>query len=296
MEIVCPVCHGTLVIDDDRILCSACNARFGYVNGIPDLIVGQRFDDVEDDTRCACEEASTAYTVANYWVPQLRRLTAGIPGRPRILAVGCGAGVEVDLLNRNGFECVGIDCGQRTQVWPRRESRKALYLANGMKLPFRDAAFDVAFCGCVFPHVGVEGDSFKVTAQYDADRQQLAREMARVVKPGGHILVTSPNRYFPFDLFHGRESGNYRIRPYWPGDRFLLSVADYARLFSNAGCRDIRTLPIGGYWGFLQSKKNVKGYILGLPVRALFWLVDRTWLPFVRSSPLAPWIAVLATR
>ena len=278
-----------------EIRCCQCDARFGYTNGIPDLIVGARFDDAEDDARCACEEESTAYTVTNYWIPQLRRLTEG-QGRPRVLAVGCGAGVEVDLLNRAGFDCFGIDCGQRTQAWPRRESQDALFLANGMNLPFKDESFDVAFCGCVFPHVGVQGDTFKVTTVYDADRRRLAREMVRVVKPRGHIIVTSPNRLFPLDLFHGRASGNYKVRPYWPGDRFLLSFGDYARLFSAAGCRDVRTLPIGGYWGFLQSRKNLKGFVLGLPVRALFWLADRRSIPFVRSSPLAPWIAVLATR
>jgi SAM-dependent methyltransferase len=266
------------------------------VNGIPDLIIGGRFDDVDDAARSCCEEAATAYTVANYWVPQLRRLTGSTAGRPRILAVGCGAGVEVDLLTRAGFDCVGIDCGQRTQAWPRRESRDALVLANGMHLPFPDQSFDVAFCGCVFPHVGVAGDSFAVTERYNIDRQDMAREMTRVVKRGGHIVVTSPNRYFPADLFHGRESGNYKVRPYWPGDPFLLSVGDYAKLFLAAGCSEIGTLPIGGYWGFLQSKKNLKGFLLGIPVRGLFWLIDRPWLPFLRSSPLAPWIAVLAKR
>ena len=299
VDLACPLCHARLQLEDDHLACPPCEVpgcprRFEYVDGIPDLIIGGRFEDTEDAARAAYEEDCTAYTVANYWVPHLRRLTQGVNGRPRILAVGCGAGGEVDLLTREGFDCVGIDCGQRARAWSGRETKHALFLANGMHLPFDDAAFDAAFCGCVFPHVGVVGDTFEVTGRVEADRQQMATEMARVVRPGGAIVVTSPNRHFPLDLFHGRASGSYRVRPNWPGDRFLLSVGDYARLFRAAGCRDIQTLPIGGYWGFIRSRHSVKGFVLGAPVRILFALADR--LRFLRASPLAPWIAVLARR
>lgn len=299
VDVVCPLCRGPLRSRGDHIACPPCDRvdcprRFEYVEGIPDLIVGGRFDDLEDESRVAYEEESTAYTVAKYWIPHLRRLTRSVAGRPRVLAVGCGTGGEVDLLTRAGFDCVGIDCGLRSKVWAQREAKDALLLANGMHLPFADYTFDVAFCGCVFPHVGVVGDSFEVTQRFATDRQAMATEMTRVVKAGGHIIVTSPNRHFPLDLFHGRESGNYKVRPNWPGDRFLLSVSDYTELFLAAGCRGIETLPISGYWGFIRSKHTLKGFILGAPIRLLFWLADR--FRFLRPSPLAPWIAVLAKR
>jgi SAM-dependent methyltransferase len=299
VDLACPLCRARLLQGEDHLACPPCELadcprRFEYVGGFPDLIVGGRFGDEEDPNRAAYEEESTAHSVANYWIPHLRRLTAGVPGRPRVLAVGCGAGGEVDLLTRAGFDCVGIDCGQRSKAWSQREAKHALLLANGMHLPFPDATFDAAFCGCVFPHVGVVGDSFEVTRHVETDRQAMAKEMARVVRPGGAIVVTSPNRHFPLDLFHGRESGSYRVRPNWPGDPFLLSVGDYAALFRAAGCRDIEALPISGYWGFIRSKNNLKGFVLGAPVRFLFGLADR--VRFLRASPLAPWIAVLARR
>ena len=299
VNVVCPRCHATLHAEGDRLACPPCEAadcprQFSYVDGFLDLIVGGRFDDAENAAREAYEEESTAYTVPNYWIPHLQRLTSHLGRRPRILSVGCGSGGEVDLLTRAGFDCVGIDCGQRAKVWARREMREALFLANGMYLPFPDASFDAAFCGCVFPHIGVVGDSFEVTARVDDDRQAVAREMTRVVKPGGQIIVTSPNRHFPLDLFHGRESGSYRVRVNWPGDRFLLSVGDYERLFRQAGCSEVSALPISGYWGFIRSRQNLKGFVLGAPVRFLFALVDR-YRP-LRPTILAPWISVLATR
>jgi SAM-dependent methyltransferase len=171
-----------------------------------------------------------------------------------------------------------------------------LLLANGAHLPFADHTFDGIFCGCVFPHVGVVGDSFQVTAQYHRERLGLAREMTRVLKSDGKILVSSPNRLFPFDIFHGRTAGSYKPRPYWPGDPFLLSVADYRRLFQQAGCATAKAQPVQGYWGFVRSRHAIKGRVLGLPIRCLFWLVSREGLRILRGSPLNPWIVVLVEK
>lgn len=301
VPLVCPLCRKGLDVRQDHLLCPACDRadcpkQFECVDGFPNLVVGGRLDDEEDDARSQYEEQSNVYTARNYWIPVFRRLTRSLSRRPRVLAVGCGCGVEVDMLLDAGFDCVGIDCGMRSTAWPRRSHRSALLLANGMNLPFADGAFDLAYCGCVFPHVGVVGGGFELTQHYREDRLAVAREMARVVKPGGHIVVTSPNRRFPFDLFHGRDAGGCRVRANRPGDRFLLSVNDYAELFRESGCAAVDTLPVTGYWGFVRSKHTWKGYLMGLPVRSLFWLVDRPQLHFLRGSPLAPWIAVHIQR
>jgi SAM-dependent methyltransferase len=259
-------------------------------------VVGGRFEDEEDGARVEYEEEASAHAVSHYWAPIFRRLLRVADRPPRLLAVGCGIGAEVDCLTDAGFDCMGVDCGERARAWSRRKRPEALVLANGMHLPFADATFDGAFCGCVFPHVGVEGDSAAVTGRHREDRRALAREMTRVVRSGGAIVLTSPNRLFPCDIFHGRESGSYRVRPYWPGDPFLLSVGDYRALFVEAGCRSVEALPVEGYWGFTRSRRSLPGYLLGLPVRLAFWLASRDALGFLRPSPLLPWISVLARR
>jgi len=202
----------------------------------------------------------------------------------------------VDTLEEAGFECVGIDCGNRTGVWPRRRRSERFLLANGKHLPFESATFDCVFCGCVFPHVGVAGDSYNVTANFVEERSLLAKEMIRVLKPGGKILASSPNRLFPFDIFHGRKPGCYTPRRYSKRDPFLLSASDYSRLFESAGCGKAEAQALTGYWGFLRSRRSVKGYLLGLPVRFAFWLVSQPGFRFLRSSPLTPWIVVMAEK
>lgn len=299
----CPICRAApLRVAGERILCPPCDRadcprEFRMAGAFPDLIVGGRFEDETDEDFIRNEERNTEHTVRRYWTPMFRRLAADLDRPARILALGCGSGLEVDLLRREGFNCVGVDNGERARSWARRESRCALAMANGMHLPFPDATFDIAFCGCVFPHVGVIGDSNKVSERFHEDRLAMAREMARVVRPGGNVIVSSPNRLFPLDLFHGRDIGSYRtpINPPWR--RFLLSAGDYRRLFREAGCRGpARAESIRDYWGFHRSRSEWKGRLLSLPVRALFYLGSNGATPFLRASPLLPWIVVRVTR
>jgi SAM-dependent methyltransferase len=296
VALVCPICQGTLGRREGDVACAACGHRFGLRDGIPDLIVGGRFDDPTDDTLVSYEEQATTDQVARYLLPLFRELWPRPDTGVRLLSLGCGAGIDVELLCEAGYDAVGIDCGNRSRVWSRRQSRDRLVLANGKHLPFASGTFDGIFAGCVFPHVGVVGDSFTVGPAYHEDRLRLAREMTRVLKRGGRAIVSSPNRRFPLDIFHGRTAGSYRPRIHRAGSPFLLSVGDYRRLFREAGCASVRALPVGSYWGFIQSRRSLKGFLLGLPIRLLFWLVSRPRLVALRGSALNPWIVVLIER
>jgi SAM-dependent methyltransferase len=296
----CPLCRRELTLAGDRIQCPPCEDErcprgFELRDGFPDLVVGGRFEDECDEAGLAYEESSNVYTAEQFWVPTFRKLWPESERPVRLLALGCGTGIEVDVLCRAGFECVGIDCGNRAQVWSRRESRDRLLLANGRHLPFDDATFDGVFCGCVFPHVGTVGDGFVVTEHHERERQELAREMARVLKPSGKIVVSSPNRRFPFDLFHRGKVPTYKPRLNRPSDTFLLSVDDYRRLFAACGLSRVSPLPIDGYWGFVRSQHSFLGCALGTPVRWYFRLLSLERVSYLRSSVIAPWIVVAIT-
>ena len=292
VTLVCPTCRVPVSRGQGRMDCGACGATYPDTAGFRDLVLGGRFDDAPPPEMLEHEEKFNQYTTENYWVPKFKALFPELKRRPKLLSMGCGTAADVDALYDAGFDCVGIDCGNRTMVWPRRRHKESLLLANGMNLPFEDETFDGVFCGCVFPHVGVEGDSYVVTKQYHEDRARLASEMARVLKPGGKVLVASPNRLFPADIFHGRAPGTYKPRWYSPSDPFLLSEKDYRDLFFAAGCDVSEAQEVTGYWGFIRSKNHLKGWIAGLPVRLAFWLVSQPWAKGLRSSFITPWIVV----
>lgn len=292
---VCPLCHGELGFGPQQIRCGSCGASFGYSGGFPDLIVGGRFDDQLGEVQTRYEEQSNEWLAERYLIPTLTGLLAGIE-RPRVLSLGCGTGVDIDRLSDRGFDIVGIDCGNRTNVWPQREHRHRLCLANGLHLPFESNSFDAVYCGCVFPHVGVDGDTDRVAADYHDQRATIAREMGRVLKRGGHALVSSPNRLFPIDLFHGRSPDQPfpRFNPPW--SPFLLSATDYRRLFAAAGCTRSRLLPVKNYWGFIRMKQKRSGRVLAWPIETVFTLVSMPALRALRGSPVSPWLVMAAEK
>lgn len=296
IRLVCPVCRSPLSMLPDKVICVGCSHTFEYDRGFVDLIVGGRFEDEPNAERCAYEERSNAHTTEHYLMPTFAKLFPP-GGKPkRLLSLGCGTGIDVDMLNAAGFEVQGIDCGNRCDVWPHREFRSRLHLANGKHLPFEDETFDAAYCGCVFPHVGTQGESHAVLPEYREERLAIAREMSRVLKPDGYILVSSPNRLCPVDIFHGRSKEHPLPRLNLPSDPFLLSAEDYRKLFGEAGCQLFRLLPVRGYWGFINMKTHWKGRILAAPVETIFRVVSNDALSFLRPMPVSPWLVMLMRK
>jgi SAM-dependent methyltransferase len=292
---VCPLCRGHLSWAPAGISCSQCTCVFPYQDGFADLIVGGRFDDEEDAERAAYETASNEHLTRNYLIPTFTRYFRGTK-RPKVLSLGCGLGIDVEMLVDSGFDIIGIDCGNRAKEWPKRRHNERLYLANGKALPFENGVFDLVYCGCVFPHVGVVGDSNRVLPDHFEQRLQIAREMTRVLKPGGRVMVSSPNRQFPFDLFHGRSPAQPRPRFNPPGSRFLLSSGDYRNMFRQAGCAQFELLPVNGYWGFHRRNTSIKGKLTAWPVKTLFELVSQPAFSFLRGSVVNPWLVMMMNK
>ncbi|MCC6216894.1 MAG: class I SAM-dependent methyltransferase [Polyangiaceae bacterium] len=99
-----------------------------------------------------------------------------------VLEVGCGTGLVLTRIARVARRATGVDLSPG-MLEKARARGLDVQLASATTLPFPDATFDVA---C----------SFKVLAHVpDIDR--ALSEMARVVRPGGHVLA---ELYNPWSL------------------------------------------------------------------------------------------------
>jgi SAM-dependent methyltransferase len=95
---------------------------------------------------------------------------------PKLLAV---------VLARQGVDMTSVDQLEReVETWRAlagEVSQLKLQVADGRALPFPDASFDHAYSISVLEHIEEPGDA------------EALRELARVVRPGGKVLVTLPH-------------------------------------------------------------------------------------------------------
>jgi SAM-dependent methyltransferase len=121
-----------------------------------------------------------------------------VSGR-EVLDAGCGEGYGAQLLVDFGGarRCVAIDIDERTIASAREAygSGESLHFEAGdvTRLPFEDASFDVVTCFETIEHV--------------AAQREAVTELARVLRPEGVLLISSPNRgvYPPGNPFHEKE-------------------------------------------------------------------------------------------
>jgi len=102
--------------------------------------------------------------------------------RERALDAGCGTGFQTALLERLGYETHGVDVAARLlAVARRRLASSTLALASVEALPYRDESFDaIACCGS--------------TLSFLRDPAAGLRELGRVLKPGGRLLLECEHR------------------------------------------------------------------------------------------------------
>lgn len=110
------------------------------------------------------------------------------------LDIGCGSGVYTEELLRLDYETTGMDlsgemiasCERRFAGLPNTAPSVHLQVGDVEHLPFNDASFDLVLC------VGVLG--------YLIEDERAVRELVRVTKPGGHIVVNVTNAFSLSDI------------------------------------------------------------------------------------------------
>lgn len=146
----------------------------------------------------------------------------------RVLEAGSGPAHDSLTFAQRGADVTALDCSQAglslaRQIYRglRLPIRTVLASADGM--PFCDSQFDLAFNGGVLEHFT------------DLQLESVIDEMARVVRPGGHLLAFCPNRY---NIFYQVNLKRARRHAYEFERAFTAS--EIRRRFRARGLVDIR--------------------------------------------------------
>jgi SAM-dependent methyltransferase/uncharacterized membrane protein YbhN (UPF0104 family) len=121
-------------------------------------------------------------------------ITASLPKPPVTaglgLDLGCGLGRHLEEMRRRGYRVIGID---RSFDLIRQGYMTGADIVNGdiLKLPFGDASFDFVYM------IGVSHHLANSVAQ-----EAACREVARILKPGGHFFVLETNPRNPIFRFY----------------------------------------------------------------------------------------------
>jgi len=122
-----------------------------------------------------------------YMKPALTRATAGVAS-PRILDCGCGTGSNLEMLRPYG-RAFGFDLTRIGTEFAKANGHRVAQASIG-EIPFKSGLFDLV----------TSFDVFQVLP--DAVEQSAIREMVRVLKPGGWILL----HVAALEVLHGRHS------------------------------------------------------------------------------------------
>jgi SAM-dependent methyltransferase len=172
----------------------------------------------------------------------------GLPAHARILDAGCGSGRNMVELARLGA-VTGVELSHTSVELARERDAGEVLEGSVMDMPFDDASFDLTVSLDVIEHL--------------EDDIGALRELHRVTKSGGALLVTVPAYQW---LWSGHDEINHHHRRY--NRRTLLAAAQ------NAGWR-------------LESSTHFNSLLL--PVAILLRALER-FMPSTTKSSLDLWV------
>jgi SAM-dependent methyltransferase len=169
----------------------------------------QRSDAADGPLPLTGERTVPGLAVENYWfrrheVAYLHCVDV-CAGRD-VLEAGCGEGYGADLIAATARTVTAVDYDAATVAHVRaRYPRVGVLAANLASLPMPDSALDVVVNFQVIEHLW--------------DQPQFITECLRVLRPGGSLLISTPNRITftpgsdtPVNPFHTRELNAAELR------------------------------------------------------------------------------------
>jgi 2-polyprenyl-3-methyl-5-hydroxy-6-metoxy-1,4-benzoquinol methylase len=142
--------------------------------------------------------------------------------------IGCGSGELWQVLRGPFRSCVGVDAVRYDGLPADVDFRPADL--DSARLPLSDASVDAAAAVEVIEHL--------------ENPRAFVRDLARIVRPGGWVVVTTPNQLSALSLLTLAVKGRFSAfqDDAYPAHRTALLEIDLRRIMTECGLRDLAVI------------------------------------------------------
>lgn len=198
-----------------------------------------------------------------------------------VLELGCASGAMTHFFAKYFKKIVAVDIDAKAIDMARlsnKDKNVLFQLSDALKLPFKDASFDLVICNHVYEHV--------------PSAKKMMEEVHRVLKKGGICYFSGPNKYtliephylLPFLSWFPKGLANYYLKLFHKGIIYYETPLSYGKLRELAF-----RLNITDYT--LEVVKNPTRFSTSYPLQNIVsWIPKFVLRIFVYNMPSFFWI------
>lgn len=209
------------------------------------------------------------------YIEFIKKFESSLPEKLNIIEVGCGTGQTLEVFSDKNIT-TGIDISRNALKQSKGRCRHQI-LGDMFYIPFRDGSFDLVYNSGVIEHFP------------DPKNCDAVREMARITKKDGYVMIIVPNSYCIW--YRAWKYLAYKMNNFEFGYEEDYSVKRLTDLIKESS-EDLEIEEIFGLQAFLPFATN-KSELLPEKIREKFGKIEKC---FPKKEHYAYAVGIIARK